>query len=111
MVEVAARKEGIKTRGGQVEFGPLGGVGIESAKGRPLGSDAGFVENRAGFVAPEHLNVNAGKGVNSIAANVGHGAPKSEGLSIRIAKAISESDKFETTGAASRMIEELKSIK
>lgn len=111
MVEVAANKEKIQPRGRLVEFGPLGGVGIESAKGRPLDHDAGFVENHAGFVAPKYLSVNAGKGVNSITANVGHGAPKAEVLSIRIAKAISESDKFETTGAASRMIEELKSIK
>lgn len=110
MVEVAG-KEKIQPRGSQVEFGPLGGAGLESAKGRPLGRAAGLNENHADFVAPKHLSVNAGKGVHSISANVGHGAPKAEGLSIRIAKAISESDKFETARTASEMIDALKSIK
>lgn len=111
MVEVAANKEKIQPRGRLVEFGPLGGAGIESAKGRPLGSDAGFVENRAGFVAPEHLNVNAGKSVNSVHAVAGHEITKPVGLPVRIMSAISEPDKFATARTASEMIEVLKSIK
>lgn len=110
MVEVAG-KEKIYPRGGQVEFGPLGGAGFESAKGRSLGSDAGFVENRAGFFAPKHLSVNAGKGVNPVRANVGNGFTTPESLTSNIMNAFSDSEKFATTGLASLMIEKLKFIK